>query len=102
MSDLTEYCDATYTRLTGLKAGLYDVMTKAEEISDSVHSEAAKQLKGLVKSLEAGIAELKNQCPADWSPNKKDLDDKLARLESTLSRMADELGVVIPDSTAWI
>ena len=55
MKEVMDYCDNTYKRLVGLKAGLYDVMTAAEEVSDSTHAEQAKQLKSLVESSEKGI-----------------------------------------------
>ena len=77
MSDVKAYCDSSYKRLVGLKAGLYDIMTKTEAIQDSNHNEAVKQLKGLVEVIQEGIDELRNECPSDWSPNKKDLDHKM-------------------------
>lgn len=102
MSDVKDYCEKTYKRLVGLKAGLYDVMTKAETVSDSVHSEAVGKLKSLVEGIEAGLDELTNQCPSDWSPNKKELDDNMDQLAKTLSDMASHVGVNIPDTTAWV
>jgi len=50
----------------------------------------------------AGIAELKNQCPGDWSPNKKELDDLMEELATTLGDMAETAGVSVPDTTAWV
>lgn len=100
MTDLTDYCENAYRRLTGLKAGLYDVIVKADRIKDQTHGEAARNLADLVESIEAGIRELKDQCPSAWSP--KQLDDKMARLSETLNRMADKVGVRVPDTTAWI
>ena len=70
MSDAKDYCEKSYKQLVGLKAGLYDVMTKTESVSDSVHSDAAKKLRALVADIEAGLNELNNQCPSDWSPNR--------------------------------
>jgi hypothetical protein len=102
MSDVITYCDNTYKRLVGLKAGLYDVMTKTEGIKDETHDAAAKNLAVLVDSIEAGIEELKGQCPADWSPNRRELDAKMARLSDTLEQMAEKVGVRVPDTTAWI
>lgn len=102
MGDVKDYCENTYKRLVGLKAGLYDVMTKAESVSDSVHSGAAKKMKSLLADIESGLDELTHQCPSDWSPNKKQLDDSMEELTKTLNLMADRLGVVIPDTTAWI
>ena len=102
MKEVMDYCDNTYKRLVGLKAGLYDVMTAAEEVSDSTHAEQAKQLKSLVESIEKGIEELRNQCPADWSPNKNRLDETMERLSKALDEMAGQLQVTVPDTTAWI
>jgi len=102
MTDVITYCNSTYKRLVGLKAGLYDVITKADRIKDDAHGDAAKQLAGLVASIEAGIDELKDQCPSDWSPNRQALDSKMARLSDTLNQMGEKMGVRIPDTTAWI
>lgn len=102
MYDVKDYCDNSYKRLIGLKAGLYDVIAKAEKVSDSTNAENAKQLKSLVDSIEEGLEELRNQCPPDWSPNKKKIDDNMARLSATLEEIADRLEITVPDSTAWI
>lgn len=102
MTDVNTFCDKTYKQLDALKAGLYDVLTRAETVSDSIHSDASGQLKGLIAGIEAGLDELKNQCPSDWSPNKTDIDNKMAELSEILRNMADKLGTIVPDSAAWI
>ena len=102
MTDVKNFCDVTYKQLVALKAGLYDVLTKAETVSDSIHTDASGQLKSLIAGIEAGLDELKNQCPSDWSPNKKDIEDKVAELSKILGEMAERLGTVVPDSLAWV
>jgi len=102
MTDVNSFCDKTYKQLIALKAGLYDVLTKAETLSDSIHTDTSDQLKSLIAGIEDGLGELKNQCPSDWSPNKKDIEDKMAELLEVLSNMANKLGTIVPDSTAWI
>jgi molecular chaperone GrpE (heat shock protein) len=102
MDDVKDYCDKSYRRMVGLKAGLYNVIAKTEKASDPVHADAVKQLMALVENIETGLDELKNQCPSDWSPNKKNLDENMARLSDTLSEVADRLGIAVPDTTAWI
>jgi len=102
MSDVKTFCDRTYKQLVALKAGLYDVITKAETVSDSIHTDASRQLKGMISGIEAGLDELKNQCPSDWSPIKKAIDDKMAELSEILNVMAEKMGTIVPDSTAWI
>jgi len=102
MNNVMDYCNNAYNRLVGLKAGLYDIMVEADRIEDDVHGDAAKKMAGLVASIENGIEELKDQCPVDWSPNRQDLEEKMARLSDTLNQMAEKVGVRVPDTTAWI
>ena len=102
MADVRDYCDKTHKRLVGIKAGLYDVLGEAEKQSDPSHVKEVKQLKSLVEDIEKSLEELSAHCPADWTPNKKDLDDNMARLSQTLGQMADKLNVTVPDTTAWI
>ena len=102
MKDVKDYCDNTYKRLVGIKAGLYDVIVQAEKVSDSTHADSAKQLQSLVDSIEKELAELRNQCPPDWSPNKQKIDETMARLSKTLEEIADRLEITVPDTTAWI
>jgi len=102
MNNVIDYCNNAYKRLVGLKAGLYDIMVEADRIEDDVHGDAAKKMAELVASIENGIEELKDQCPVDWSPNRQDLEEKMARLSETLNQMAEKVGVRVPDTTAWI
>jgi hypothetical protein len=102
MIDVKAYCDSSYKRLVGLKAGLYDIMTKTEAVNDSTHIEALNQLKKLFQVIQEGIDQLRNECPSDWSPNKKDLDNKMEELLTTLGNLAEKHRVNLPDTTAWI
>jgi hypothetical protein len=56
----------------------------------------------MVASIEAGIKELRDQCPLDWSPNRRALDARMAKLSDTLCQVAEKVGVRVPDTTAWI
>ena len=102
MTDVTTYCDNTYKRLLGLKAGLYDIIVEADRIDDETHAKTAKNMAQLVSSIEAGIEELKDQCPAEWSPNREELDARMEQLATTLRQVAEKIGVRVPDTTAWI
>lgn len=102
MEDVKDYCDKVHKRLVGLKAGLYDVITESEKASDSTYSDQAKKLKSIVDSIEKDLEELQNQCPSDWSPNKKRMNESMERLSKTLHEMASHLEISLPDSTAWV
>lgn len=97
-----EYCDSALKRLVVLKAGLYDILVKAGKMDGNAHTETIDHLKNMVTIIETGIDELKNQCPADWSPNKNDLNNKMEEMVKTLTDLAAKLGVIVPDTTAWI
>ena len=86
MNTIHDYCDASYKRLTGLKADLYNFTTKAESNKDDAHIQTITLLKGLLSEIEDEINELKNECPADWSVEKEELDRKLGKLETSLNR----------------
>ncbi len=102
MTKVNDFCNKTYKQLVALKAGLYDVLAKAETVSDSIHTDASHHLKGLIAGIEAGLDELMNQCPSDWSPNKQEIENKMDELTSILSKMAKKMGTIVPDSAAWI
>lgn len=101
MTDVNDFCDKTYKQLVGLKAGLYDVLIKSETAPGDVPEDTIAQLKGMIAGIESGVEELRNQCPSDWSPNKKEIEDKMEELSKVLNNMASKMGTVVPDSMAW-
>ena len=47
--------------------------------------------------------QLRTACPADWSPNRQNLDTKMAELQQTLKNLSEDVGgPLIPDSLAWV
>lgn len=84
MNTIHDYCDASYKRLVGLKTGLHNHLTKAENVKDDEHIQTTTILKGLISEVEDEIKYLKNECPADWSVEKEKLDRKLEKIETTL------------------
>ena len=73
------YCHTTYSELTGLKARLYDILKALNNKPKDVRTklmDQAKELHTLVDDLTHKIDQLKVQCPADWSPHKKEIEAK--------------------------
>lgn len=101
--DVKSYCDTVGGKLIGWKSNLYDVIraleTKGGE-DTAAHQAALKKLHNMVDDLNANLGQLANECPADWSPNKRDIDGKIKELETTLSELSGSLGV--PETLAWI
>ena len=86
MNTIHDFCDASYKRLAGLKADLYHFSTKTDNVKDDGHIQTITILKGLLSEIEDEINELKNECPADWSVEKAELDRKLEKLETALNK----------------
>ena len=53
--------------------------------------------------VDAEVEQLRTACPADWSPNRQNLDTKMAELQQTLKKISTDVGgPMIPDSLAWV
>ncbi|MFP4476797.1 MAG: hypothetical protein ACLFOY_14660 [Desulfatibacillaceae bacterium] len=103
--DANEYCTQVHRQLTGLKAGLYDVMQRVDSLPTDERNQFQNQvdtLKKLTSELDDGLEQLRTACPADWSPNKKEMDARLKELRSTLETIGQKTGVSIPDTLAWV
>ncbi|MDI6798294.1 MAG: hypothetical protein QMD09_15205, partial [Desulfatibacillaceae bacterium] len=99
-----QYCDKVNRQLVGFKAGVYDILEKMEGLNEaekSVYTAPIKDLKGIIAELDAGLAALKNACPADWSPQKAAIDAQMEELSATLLQLAAKIKVSVPDTTSW-
>jgi hypothetical protein len=57
----------------------------------------------MVDEIDAQIEQLKTACPADWSPNRTNIDSKMRELQSTLKKLSERVhGPLIPDSLSWV
>jgi hypothetical protein len=102
--DAMQYCDKVNRQLVGFKAGVYDILLKMDGLTEaekSVYTAPIKDLKGIIAELEAGLAALKNACPADWSPEKAAIDTQMEDLSATLLQLAAKIKVSVPDTTSW-
>jgi hypothetical protein len=80
--DAKSYCDTVRREVTGWKANLYDVLHKAEKLPAKQKSKAAPmvaQLNALIDDLEAKLAVLERECPADYSSQRTAIQDKLSQ-----------------------
>jgi hypothetical protein len=86
--DVSAYCDTLEKQLSDWKAKLYDVIRGLHSIVDEIDSE---------------VEQLRSACPADWSPNRQNIDDKMAELQQTLKNLSEDVGgPLIPDSLSWV
>lgn len=84
--DVTSYCDNVAQELVGWKAKVYDIVRRLDKVSSGDKEKVLPQvndLHTLIEELDDRIARLKRECPAEWSPDKIELDSKLTSIKGT-------------------
>ena len=104
--DAYAYCDTLEKHLTGWKAKLYEVIRIVDGLPETEKETVYSSIRGLhaiVDQIDAEVEQLRTACPADWSPNRQNLDAKMAELQQSFKRLSKDVGgPVIPDSLAWV
>ena len=104
--DVSVYCDALEKQLSGWKAKLYDVIRIVDNLSDENKETVFQSVRGLhsiVDEIDSEVEQLRTACPADWSPKRQNIDEKMAELQQTLKNLSEDAGrPLIPDSLAWV
>ena len=104
--DVSAYCDTLEKQLSGWKAKLYDVIRIVDKLTVENKETVYPSIQGLhsiVDEIDSEVEQLRTACPADWSPNRQNLDIKVAELQQTLKNLSEDVGgPLIPDSLAWV
>ena len=80
-----DFCSSMEIELTAWKAKLFDSICKADRLGSADKDKAMtsiNDIKIIVSDMEAKIHELKTECPSEWSPQKKDIDEGTVDLRS--------------------
>ncbi len=75
--DIRDYCDSMYTELTGMKAKAYDILRVIERMPQEERAKIRPQtdeLQILIGDLSRRIDRLMQECPADWSKDKLEIE----------------------------
>jgi len=89
------------TEMTGWKAKLYDVMRKIDALGSADKEKIlpnVEDLHMLLKEMKDRIETLKNECPSDWSPVKKDIDEGSINMRSKYEETMEYIGKAAPVS----
>jgi hypothetical protein len=82
--DVTSYCENVNKELTEWKAKVEDIVKKLYKMPSGDDREKyvpqVNELHTLIDEIDDRITRLKRECPAEWSPNKIELDSKISRI----------------------
>jgi flagellar hook-length control protein FliK len=98
-----DYCRNVEQELTAWKAKLYDLTRKVDALPGASKEKVLANVEDLhmvVTELDDRIAQLRNECPTEWSPEKKEIDDghvdMRSKYEETMKLIGDAAPVSIP------
>ena len=101
--DVMDYCSNVGIELMAWKAKLYDMIRKIEGLSSGDKEKMLGNigdLHNLMTEMEDRVNQLKNECPSEWSPQKKEIDnahtDIRAKYEETMSDIGKAAPVSVP------
>jgi hypothetical protein len=104
--DVKSYCDTLERQLSAWKAKIYDVIHVVDKLPDGDKEKvfpSIRDLHAIVEEIDTQLEQLMTACPADWSPNRQTVDEKMAELQQTLKALSEKVGgPLIPDTLSWV
>jgi hypothetical protein len=88
MMDVNYYCDAMNAELTAIRSRLYGMIREMMEMSDDnklLVSPQITELNSLTDDLTRKLDALKRECPADWNPQREDIEDTRQELREKIN-----------------
>ncbi len=99
--DVLDYCKGLEIELTAWKAKIYDIIRKMEKLQSGDKEKVLPHIQGfniVITELEDKIASLKNECPSEWSPQKKEIEDAHIDMRSKYEETMELIGKAAPVS----
>jgi hypothetical protein len=99
--EVKDYCKGVESELTSWKAKLYDINRKIEKLPGNAKDKVLGNigdLNNLLTEMEDRIEKLRNECPTEWSPIKKEVDDAHVDMRSKYEETLEFIGKAAPVS----
>ena len=101
--NVIDYCKGMEMELITWKAKMYDLTRKVESLGSKELEKVLpniQDLNMLITEMSSRIEQLKNECPTEWTPQKKDIDkgtvDMRGKYEETMEYVGKFAPVSIP------
>jgi hypothetical protein len=96
-----DYCNSMASELTAWKAKLYDVISKTDKMGTAEKDKVwtyFNEMKIIIQDIEEKVDSLRTECPSDWSPQKKAIEDAHVDVRSKYEETMDYIGKAAPVS----
>jgi len=99
--DAKDYCNSMAAELTAWKAKLFDVIARTDKMGTAEKDKVWEyfgEMKIIIQDLEDKIESLRTECPSDWSPQKKEIEDAHVDVRSKYEETLEYIGKASPMS----
>ncbi|MDY6904333.1 MAG: hypothetical protein SWH61_06580 [Thermodesulfobacteriota bacterium] len=99
--DVKDYCSGMEHELMAWKAKLFDVVAKTDAMGTKEKEKVwanFNDMKMIIQDLEDEIQTLKTECPSDWGPQKKKIEDAHVNVRSKYNETLEYIGKAAPVS----
>ncbi|HHP7233969.1 MAG TPA: hypothetical protein ACFCUC_05000 [Desulfobacterales bacterium] len=99
--DVKDYCSGIESELTAWKAKLYDLYRKFDKLGTAEREKIQPKIEDLhmvVEELSDRVNQLRVECPSDWSPQKKEIEEAHVDMRGKYEETMEEIGKAAPVS----
>jgi predicted nuclease with TOPRIM domain len=99
--DVQDFCKGMEQEMTAWKAKLYDMNERVDKMGSKEKEHmlgAIGDLKIALTEMEERVEQLKRECPSDWSPMKKEIEDAHVNMRDKYNETLDQIGKGAPYS----
>ncbi len=99
--DVKDFCSAMESEMTSWKAKLYDAMRKIEKLGSAEKEKVLMNIQDLnilMDDMSNRVEQLRTECPSDWSPIKKELEQGSTDMRGKYEETMDAIGKAAPVS----
>lgn len=99
--DVKDFCNGMDMELTAWKAKLYDAICKVDKLGSADKEKAMSNIndiKIIIADMAAKIEQLKTECPSEWSPQKKEIEEATVDMRSKYEKTMAFIGKTAPVS----
>ena len=101
--DVKDFCSAMESEMTSWKAKMYDVMRKIDKLGTAEKEKMLMNVQDLnifLDDMSRRVEQLRTECPSDWSPIKKELEEGSIDMRGKYEETMEAIGKAAPVSIA--
>lgn len=99
--DVKDFCQDMENEMTAWKAKFYDVMRKVDRLGSAEKERVLTNIEDLhilLQEMTDRVDQLRSECPSNWSPIKKDIEQGTVDMRGKYEETMDIIGKASPVS----